>query len=264
MKALYGAIALTSLMLTAAACNQEQKKVDAVPVGSDVQLTRADGALVEGTLVDRDADAIKLDVGPATASVPRSDIADLRVKPDKAAPAPEKAKFREVTLPASTRLSVRLETPVSSATSSVETAVHGELTQAIVRDGITVIPAGARVSGVVSGVQPSGKVKGRASLELAFNELSFASANHPIDAHYGRVAPATKAKDAKTIGIPAAGGAVVGAVVGGKKGAAIGAAAGGGAGAAVVLSTPGREITLEPGDVFSMPAGRTITVRVPL
>jgi hypothetical protein len=263
MKALLSAIALASLTL-AAACNQGQKKVDAVPVGSDVQLTRADGALVEGTLVDRDADNVKLAVGPATSSVPRSEIADLRVKPDEPAPAPAKARFREVTLPASTRLSVRLDTPVSSATSTVETAVHGELTQPIVRDGITVIPAGARVSGVVSGVHPSGKVKGRASLDLAFNELSFAGVNYPIDARYGRVAEATKAKDAKTIGIPAAGGAVVGAVVGGKKGAAIGAAAGGGVGTAVVLTTPGREVTLGQGAVLAIPAGRTITVRVPL
>jgi hypothetical protein len=263
MKAHLSAIALASLAL-AAACNQEQKKVDAVPVGSDVQLTRADGALVEGTLVDRDAENVKLDVGPATASVPRSDIADLRLKPADPSPAPAKAKFREVTLPASTRLSLKLDTPVSSATSRVESVVRGELTEPVVRDGITIVPAGARVSGLVSGVQASGKVKGRASLELTFNELSFADASYPIDAHYSAVAPATKAKDAKTIGIPAAGGAIVGAVVGGKKGAAIGAAAGGGAGTAVVLSTPGREVALQPGAELSLQAGRTITVRVPL
>jgi hypothetical protein len=186
------------------------------------------------------------------------------VKPEAGTPAPKQAKFKEVTLPATTRLSVKLDTPVSSASSTVETPVHGELTQAIVRDGVTVVPAGARVSGVVSGVQRSGKVKGRASLALAFNQLSFDNEHYPIGARYSRVAPATKAKDAKTIGIPAAGGAVVGAVVGGKKGAAIGAAAGGGAGTAVVLSTRGKEVTLGSGAVLSMAAGRAITVRVPL
>ena len=56
------------------------------------------------------------------------------------------------------------------------------------------------------------------------------------------VAPATKKKDALTIGIPAAGGAVIGALVDGKKGAAIGSAAGGGAGTAVVLSTRGKDV----------------------
>ena len=54
--------------------------------------------------------------------------------------------------------------------------------------------------------------------------------------------PATKKDDAIKIGAPAAGGAIIGAIVGGGKGAAIGAAAGGGAGTAVVLSTRGKEI----------------------
>jgi hypothetical protein len=48
-------------------------------------------------------------------------------------------------------------------------------------------------------------------------------------------------------GIPAAGGAVIGALAGGKKGAAIGATAGGGAGTAVVLSTRGRDVRIGPG-----------------
>jgi hypothetical protein len=233
-------------------------------VGADVQLTRADGALVEGKLVDRDTERVKLDVGATTTSVPRAEIADLRLKPETDAPAPKAAKFREVTLPATTRLVVSLESPVSSATSTVETPVRGELTEAIVSDGVTVIPAGARISGVVSGAEPSARVKGRASLSLAFDELSFENATYPIEARYSQVAPATKEKDAKTIGIPAAGGAVVGAIVGGKKGAAIGAAAGGGAGTAVVLSTRGKEVTLGSGAVLSMQAGRPITVRVPL
>jgi hypothetical protein len=263
MKSFISMIAIASMTL-GAACNREQKKVDQVPVGSDVQLTRADGALVEGKLLDRSADAVKLDTGPATASVPRDEIADLRVKPEADAPAPKAAKFREIILPATTPLVVRLDTPVSSATSAVETPVHGELTRAIVRDGVTVVPAGARVSGIVSGAHPSGRVKGRASLALAFDSLSFGNAHYAISSRYSRVAPATKAKDAKTIGIPAAGGAAVGAIIGGKKGAAIGAAAGGGAGTAVVLSTRGREVTLGRGAVLSMQAGRSLTVRVPL
>ena len=60
----------------------------------------------------------------------------------------------------------------------------------------------------------------------------------------GRTAPATKKEDAIKIGAPAAGGAIIGAIVGGKKGAAIGTAAGGGAGTAVVLSTRGKEVQL--------------------
>jgi len=77
-----------------------------------------------------------------------------------------------------------------------------------------------------------------------------------------RLAPATKRQDAAKIGLPAAGGAVIGAITGGKKGAAIGAAAGGGAGTAVVLSTRGREVRLGPGAAVSVRLLEPVTLRV--
>ena len=77
---------------------------------------------------------------------------------------------------------------------------------------------------------------------------------------WSRIAPATKKKDAATIGIPAAGGAIVGGVIGGKKGAAIGAAAGGGGGTAVVLSTRGKEVRLGPGAVLLVRLAQPLTL----
>jgi len=77
-------------------------------------------------------------------------------------------------------------------------------------------------------------------------------------------APSSKTKDAKTIGIPAAGGAVVGAIVGGKKGAAVGAAIGGGGGAAVVMSTPGKPAVFERGRVLHVELGQAMEMRVAL
>ena len=112
--------------------------------------------------------------------------------------------------------------------------------------------------------QPSGKVKGLASLGLAFDTLTIGSETYRIDARYARTAQSTKKADAEKIGIPAAGGAIVGAIIGGKKGAAIGATAGGGAGTAVVLSTSGKEVVLPVGTMLSLDAGRSILLRVPL
>jgi hypothetical protein len=74
------------------------------------------------------------------------------------------------------------------------------------------------------------------------------------------VAPGTKKKDAATIGLPAAGGALVGGLIDGKKGALIGAAAGGGAGTAVVLSTRGKEVRLGRGAVLAVPLRAPLTV----
>jgi hypothetical protein len=262
MKTVIAALALVSAA-AAAGCHRTPD-VDRVPVGSDVQLTRADGALVEGTLVGRDQDAVTVDVGPATRSVPREAIADLRLKDAEKPAPPRAAKFREITLPAETPLAIRLDTSVSTSTSAVESPVHGTLAESIVRNGVTVVPAGAVVRGAISSVRPSGRVKGRASISMAFDDLAIGGTHHAIDARFARTAPAGKSRDAKTIGIPAAGGAVLGAILGGKKGAAIGAAAGGGAGTAVVLTTPGRDISLQAGTLLSLHAGRVLTVRVPL
>jgi hypothetical protein len=78
----------------------------------------------------------------------------------------------------------------------------------------------------------------------------------------GRTAPATKKDDALKIGVPAAGGAIVGGLVGGGKGAAIGTAAGGGAGTAVVLSTRGKEVRLGRGATVLVRLVQPLTVRV--
>lgn len=263
MRTTLSILALAGLVAVAA-CNREPS-VDEVPVGSDVQLTRQDGALVEGTLTERDAEAVRVDVGSRTRTVPRSEIAEIRVK-DASSPAevPATARFREYTVPESTTLAIRLDTPVSSASSRLEDAVKGELVEPVMIGGVTVVPAGASVSGVVTSAEPAGKVKGRASLAIRFDRLSAGGESYPLDARFARTAETTRGRDAEKIAIPAAGGAVLGAIIGGKKGAAIGAAAGGGAGAAVVLTTSGAEVALEDGTVLSLAAGTDIVVRVPI
>jgi hypothetical protein len=76
------------------------------------------------------------------------------------------------------------------------------------------------------------------------------------------IAPATKKKDALTIGLPAAGGAIVGGAVAGKKGAGIGALAGGGAGTAAVLTTRGKDVRVGRGAVLAIRLTAPLTVAV--
>lgn len=173
------------------------------------------------------------------------------------------AEVREVTLPAGTVLRARMETSVASNTSRPEDAVLARLAAPILVDGRVVVPAGSQVAGVVTQAVPSGKVKGRARVGVRFNSLTAGNERYNIQTRtWTRVAPATKTKDAATIGVPAAGGAVVGGIVGGKKGAGIGAAAGGGAGTAVVLSTSGKEVVLGRGAVLLVRLSSPLTVRI--
>lgn len=172
---------------------------------------------------------------------------------------------REITIPAGTTLSVALDTGVGSDTSRVEEPVNAHVTHSVVVHGVTVVPAGSRVGGVVTDATRSGRVKGRAHVALRFETL----VPKDDDQRYairttaiGRTAEATKKKDAAEIGGGAAGGALIGALVGGKKGALIGTAAGGGAGTAVVLSTRGKEVHLPKGAALTLKLTEPVTVKV--
>jgi hypothetical protein len=172
--------------------------------------------------------------------------------------------YREITIPAGTRIGVRLNSGVSSKVSRAEDPVVATLVAPLKIKGVEVLPSGSQVSGQVSAVRRAGKVKGRASLSLSFRTLKAHGDSYPIAALLSRVAPATKSEDAEKIAIPAVGGAIIGAIADGKKGAAIGAAVGGGAGTAVVLSTRGEEVTLGKGSMVSLRLQKAITVRVPI
>ena len=174
-------------------------------------------------------------------------------------------RYRDVTVPAGTVLPIVLDSYVASDTSRIEDQVRAHVRRAIVIDGLPVIPAGSEIVGHVTRATRAGRVKGRGQLAFRFTRLS---AGDPAErlaistSTVARQAPATKKKDAATIAIPAAGGAVIGAIAGGRKGAAIGAAAGGGGGTAVVLSTRGREVRLGRGAVASVRLLRPVTIRM--
>lgn len=255
-----------ALAFTATCARQAAVEVEKVPVGTDVQLTRADGGVVQGTLKARDNQSVKVDTGRVTRSVPRDQIADVRVvdRSTGAKPVelPAIAKFREYTVPDGTMLSLELDSAVSSETSRVEDPVEARLDAPVRVDGIDVLPAGARVRGDVTAVESAGKVKGRASLSMRFNRVVVGNESYALSAPFSMTAPSTKKADAQKIGIPAAGGAIIGAILGGKKGAAIGAAVGGGAGTAHVLMTEGKDVGLAKGAIIGVTMQQPLEVRV--
>lgn len=173
--------------------------------------------------------------------------------------------YREVTIPKGTGLSFRLLTPVASDSNAAEDPVRATLRRAVTVDGVQALPAGTLVNGVVTSAKRSARVKGRASVAFRFTSVTVDDEPVPMrTTSIRRVARATKGKDAKTIGIPATGGAVVGAVLGGKKGAVIGGATGGGAGTAVVLSTRGQEVRLAAGTIVNARLAEALVLRIPV
>ena len=144
------------------------------------------------------------------------DAVPANVTPSERA-APYEAAPREITIPAGTILRVRLNSAIATDTATVEQRVHGTLSSALVVDGRTAVPAGSAVSGYVTGVDRSAKVKGRARLALRFTDLTARDTGerYRISTRtWVREAPGTKKKDALTIGIPAGAGRLYGSSLG--------------------------------------------------
>jgi hypothetical protein len=180
-----------------------------------------------------------------------------------AAPPVDAAAVRSVTIPAGTVLRLRVTRGFGSDISRVEDPVSATLARAVLVDGRSVLPAGSSASGYVSEATRPGKVKGRGRVAVRFTRIARHGDSYSMRTRpWVAVAPATKKKDALTIGIPAAGGALVGALIDGKKGAGIGAAAGGGAGTAVVLSTRGKDVRIGRGATLAVRLSAPLTVRV--
>ena len=256
---------LSLLLIGAGAGCSRAADVEQVPIGTAVDVTRQDGGVVRGTLTARDDRNVQLATGPATArSVPRDQITHVQRVDDAARPLPAAAKFREVTLPANTGLVVNLASSLGSDTSHVNDPVEATLTEAVIVDGVEILPVGSVVAGTVTTADASAKVSGRASLAVQFRSVVSRGETYALSATFHQTAASTKGSDAKKIGIPAAGGAVIGAIVGGKKGAGIGAVIGGGAGAAVVLTSSGPEVRWPRGTEVSIALDEALTVRLPI
>jgi hypothetical protein len=179
-------------------------------------------------------------------------------------PPPPPPAEREVTVASGTALALDLATALTTETAKVEDAVKATVRKAVVVGGDTVIPVGTELSGVVTGVERPGRVKGRAKLSYRFDTMRLNGATYTIKTSpIGHEGEASKKADATKIGMGAGAGAVLGGIIGGGSGAAKGAAIGGGAGTGAVLATRGKELTLAPGAnvATKLTAPLTVTIK---
>jgi hypothetical protein len=248
-------IALLALAAAAAGCGANAETVES---------STPSNALAEPVSSHAPAPAGATSASPgASASSAAHHANPVSAPSSNTAVASIEADEREVTIPAGTRLSLRLNSTVSSRTSNVEDGVQATLRTPVVVDGVTVAPAGTAVSGYVTEARRSGRVKGRARVGVRFNSIRVDGTRYAMrTSGFAREAPGTKKEDATKIGIGAGAGAVAGAIAGGGKGAAIGSAVGGGAGTGVVLATRGREVSIGPGTPVTVRLAQPLTIRI--
>jgi hypothetical protein len=150
-----------------------------------------------------------------------------------------------VTIPAGTRIRVRLDQAVGSKISVAGQAFKATVADDVVVDGQTVIMQGADASGTVIAARPLGHVKGGALLELRMERVTAPSGSYRVaTSTMERTEKGKGRRTAKFAGGGGAFGAIIGGLAGGGKGALIGGLAGAGAGTAGSAVTGNREIVL--------------------
>lgn len=171
-------------------------------------------------------------------------------------PPPPEPLFDELIIPSSSVIGLQVETAVSSERARLEDRVDARVTRDVLAAGRVAIPAGSRVIGAVTLVERGGKVKERARLGVRFHTVVLADGSRvPLRTEaILREGDAVSGESARKIGGAAVGGAILGAIMGGKKGAIIGGATGAGAGTAAVMA----------GDrnAAAIPAGAIVTARL--
>lgn len=175
-----------------------------------------------------------------------------------------RATSREkIEVPAGTRIQVRLDHGISTVKNSPGDEFTASLNAPLLVNDKLLAPAGSKVTGQLTQVRESGRVKGRASLTMELRELTVGDDHYDLASRpLTLVAPKTTKKDAFIIGGTTVLGTIVGAIVGGGKGAAIGAGVGGGTGSGFVLATKGKEIVYGPESRFTFTLSEPVNLPV--
>src|SRR6266853_1872728 len=152
-----------------------------------------------------------------------------------------------VTVPGLTPIHVTLDLAVTSNQSRPGDHFDATITEPVVVDGKTVIPQGAHAEGIVVDAKPSGRLMGRARLQLALQSVDVSGQPYDVcTTSSARIGCDHKERNWAWIGGGAGGGALIGAAAAGGKGALIGGPIGAAAGTTVAFVTGQRDIKLRP------------------
>ena len=153
---------------------------------------------------------------------------------------------------------VRLQTPLSSETSTVEQRFEATTAVDLMQDGRVLVPAGSIVHGVISDVKRPGRIDRVGSLTLSFDRITVRGRDHNFRGMATQVFESRGIRDeVGTAGGGAGVGAVIGGLIGGVKGAVLGAVIGAGG---AIAATEGKDIHLPAGTIMRIRADSSINV----
>jgi len=168
------------------------------------------------------------------------------------APAEAPAQGNFVSVPAGTRILIRLSETLSSANQRAGARFTGPLETNLMAQGVVVAPRGTTVHGQLVSAHSAGRMSGGSELALELTDIVISDTAHPIMTDtYQLQGQGQGGQTARSVATGAGLGSVIGAIAGGGRGAAIGAAAGGGLGTARAAgSGGGQQVNLTQGTLL--------------
>jgi hypothetical protein len=163
------------------------------------------------------------------------------------------------TIPAGTRIHVRLDQTVDTVRSAAGEKFSATLEAPITVGENTVVPKGTAFRGHVTTSSESGRLKGRAVLGITLDSFELNGKSYKVETSAdSRVSGGHKKRNGVMIGGGAGLGAAIGAMAGGGKGALIGAGAGAAAG------TGGAAATGKQNVAFAAETPLTFSLKAPV
>ena len=163
------------------------------------------------------------------------------------------------TIPVGQEMDVRMQSMLSSETARVEQRFETTTAVDLMQGNRVLVPAGSVVRGVVSNVDPAGRLDRSGSLTLSFDRMVVNGREIDIRGSATQVFESRGIREeAGTAGVGAGIGGVIGGLLGGVKGAIVGVIVGAGG---AIAATDGKDVEIPAGAVVRVRFDSPVRVR---
>jgi len=219
-----------------------------------------DNQIVENAAAPQQAPP-ELPAAPDVQQQPVAPATPQAVQPPLTTPLPPQP--RQVEVPASSTLTVRMIDGVDASVNSAGEIFHASLESPLVVDNDVVVPRGADIYVRLVSASSAGRMKGKSELHLELVKMEFQGRSYPLVSSTYSVTGSSRGKNtAAKVGGGAALGAIIGAIAGGGKGAGIGAGVGAAGGAIYQGATKGKQVKIPAETRLDFQLEQPVTVTV--